>query len=110
MEEIKVNLDNLTNEERETLLKLVEKGNKQVKRLIDRQEVLNVISNIMTDKKIEHKHRALNRNIKQLKIVNKKDEDEPKSLREYIKDIKTAPILIKDKHGHHIDLEGTSFY
>lgn len=27
MEEIKVNLDNLTNEERETLLKLVEKGN-----------------------------------------------------------------------------------
>lgn len=32
MEEIKVNLDNLTNEERETLLKLVEKGNRQVKR------------------------------------------------------------------------------
>lgn len=32
MEEIKVNLDNLTNEERETLLKLVEKGNKRVKR------------------------------------------------------------------------------
>lgn len=32
MEEIKVNLDNLTNEERDTLLKLVEKGNKQVKR------------------------------------------------------------------------------
>lgn len=31
MEEIKVNLDNLTNEERETLLKLVEKGNKQIK-------------------------------------------------------------------------------
>lgn len=28
MEEIKVNLDNLTNEERETLLKLVEKGNR----------------------------------------------------------------------------------
>lgn len=28
MKEIKVNLDNLTNEERETLLKLVEKGNK----------------------------------------------------------------------------------
>lgn len=28
MEEIKVNLDNLTNEERETLLKLVKKGNK----------------------------------------------------------------------------------
>lgn len=45
--------------------------------LIDRQEVLNVIFNIMTDKKIKHKHRALNRNIKQLKIVNKKDEDEP---------------------------------
>lgn len=41
--------------------------------LIDRQEVLNVIFNIMTDKKIEHKHRALNRNIKQLKIVNKRD-------------------------------------
>lgn len=32
MEEIKVNLDNLTNEERETLLKLVEKGNKLNKR------------------------------------------------------------------------------
>lgn len=32
MEEIKVNLDNLTNEEREILLKLVEKGNKSNKR------------------------------------------------------------------------------
>lgn len=32
MEEIKVNLDNLTNEERETFLKLVEKGNKTNKR------------------------------------------------------------------------------
>lgn len=32
MEEIKVNLDNLTNEERETLLKLVEKGNKSPKK------------------------------------------------------------------------------
>lgn len=32
MEEIKVNLDNLTNEERETLLKLVEKGNKANKK------------------------------------------------------------------------------
>ena len=32
MEEIKVNLDNLTNEERETLLKLVKKGNKSNKR------------------------------------------------------------------------------
>lgn len=41
---------------------------------------------------------------------NKKDEDELTSLREFIKDIKTAPILIKDKHGHHIDLEGSSFY
>lgn len=41
--------------------------------LIDRQEVLNVIFNIMTDKKIKHKHRALNQNIKQLKIVNKRD-------------------------------------
>lgn len=41
--------------------------------LIDRQEVLNVIFNIMTNKKIKHKHRALNRNIKQLKIVNKRD-------------------------------------
>ncbi len=41
--------------------------------LIDRQEVLNVIFNIMTDEKIKHKHRALNRNIKQLKIVNKRD-------------------------------------
>lgn len=41
--------------------------------LIDRQEVLNVIFNIMSDEKIEHKHRALNRNIKQLKIVKKRD-------------------------------------
>lgn len=41
--------------------------------MIDRQEVLNVIFNIMTDKKIKHKHRALNRNIKQLKIINKRD-------------------------------------
>lgn len=32
MKEIKVNLDNLTNEERETLLKLVEKGNKTNKK------------------------------------------------------------------------------
>lgn len=32
MEEIKVNLDNLTNEERETLLKLVEKGNETNKK------------------------------------------------------------------------------
>lgn len=32
MEEIKVNLDNLTNEERETLLKLVKKGNKSNKK------------------------------------------------------------------------------
>lgn len=32
MEEIKVNLDNLTNEERETLLKLVKKGNKKNKK------------------------------------------------------------------------------
>lgn len=32
MEEIKVNLNNLTNEERETLLKLVEKGNKKNKK------------------------------------------------------------------------------
>lgn len=32
MEEIKVNLENLTNEERETLLKLVEKGNKTNKK------------------------------------------------------------------------------
>lgn len=32
MEEIKVNLDNLTNEERETFLKLVEKGNKTNKK------------------------------------------------------------------------------
>lgn len=32
MEEIKINLDNLTNEERETLLKLVEKGNKTNKK------------------------------------------------------------------------------
>lgn len=59
--------------------------------LIDRQEVLNVIFDIMTDEKIKHKHRSLNRNIKQLKIVNKKDEDESTS----IKDIKTAPITVQ---------------
>lgn len=38
MEEIKVNLDNLTNEERETLLKLVEKGNKTNKKRWARQK------------------------------------------------------------------------
>lgn len=41
---------------------------------------------------------------------NKEQEDEPTSLREFIKDIRTAPILVKDKHGTHIDLEGSSFY
>lgn len=34
--------------------------------LIDREEVLDVIFNIMTDNKVSHKHRALNRNIKQV--------------------------------------------
>lgn len=38
------------------------------------------------------------------------NKDEPESLREFIKNIKTAPIIIKDKHGHHIDMEGSSFY
>lgn len=36
----------------------------------------------------------------------KEQQDEPTS----IKDIKTAPVLIKDKHGNHIALEGSSFY
>lgn len=36
--------------------------------LIDRKEVLDVIFNIMTDAKVRHKHRALNRNIKQLAV------------------------------------------
>lgn len=35
------------------------------------------------------------------------NKDEPESLRELIRDIKTASI-IKDKHGHHIDMEGSS--
>ena len=43
MEEIKVNLDNLTNEERETLLKLVEKGNKTNKKR-ERHETYYFIS------------------------------------------------------------------
>lgn len=34
--------------------------------LIDREQVLDVVFNIMTDNKITHKHRALNRNIKQI--------------------------------------------
>lgn len=38
------------------------------------------------------------------------NKDEPESLREFIRNIKTAPIIIKDKHGHHIDMEGSSFY
>lgn len=38
MEEIKVNLDNLTNKERETLLKLVKKGNKSNKRWRGKRE------------------------------------------------------------------------
>lgn len=33
------------------------------------------------------------------------NKDETESMR----DVKTAPILIKDKHGHHIDMEGSSF-
>lgn len=37
------------------------------------------------------------------------NKDEPESLRELMRDIKTAPIMIKDKHGHHIDMEGLSF-
>lgn len=37
--------------------------------LIDRKEVLDVIFNIMTDNKISHKHRALNRNIKQVAVT-----------------------------------------
>lgn len=36
--------------------------------LVDRKEVLEVIFNIMTDNKVRHKHRALNRNIKQLAV------------------------------------------
>ena len=36
--------------------------------LVDREEVLEVIFNIMTDNKFRHKHRALNRNIKQLAV------------------------------------------
>lgn len=34
--------------------------------LIDRNKVLETIFNIMSDDKIVHKHRALNRNIKQI--------------------------------------------
>lgn len=37
------------------------------------------------------------------------NKDEPESLRKFIRDIKTAHIIIKDKHGHHIDMEGSSF-
>lgn len=37
--------------------------------LIDREEVLDVIFNIMTDNKVGHKHRALNRNIKQIAVT-----------------------------------------
>lgn len=37
--------------------------------LVDREEVLDVIFNIMTDNKVSHKHRALNRNIKQLSVT-----------------------------------------
>lgn len=44
MEEIKVNLENLTNEERETLLKLVEKGNKTNKKR-ERLEIYCCIGN-----------------------------------------------------------------
>lgn len=34
--------------------------------LIDRNEVLETIFNVMSDNKVVHKHRALNRNIKQI--------------------------------------------
>lgn len=34
--------------------------------LIDRDKVLETIFNVMSDNKVVHKHRALNRNIKQI--------------------------------------------
>lgn len=40
--------------------------------LVDRNKVLEIIFNIMSDDKIVHKHRALNRNIKQLPKVELK--------------------------------------
>lgn len=33
---------------------------------INREEVLKIVENIMSDTKISHKHRAINRNVKQI--------------------------------------------
>ena len=38
--------------------------------LIDRDKVLETIFNVMSDNKVVHKHRALNRNIKQIPKAN----------------------------------------
>lgn len=37
--------------------------------LVDREEVLEIIFNVMTDNKVRHKHRALNRNVKQAAVT-----------------------------------------
>ncbi len=37
---------------------------------IERETVLNVVADIMQDCKVSHKHRALNRNIKQIPSVD----------------------------------------
>lgn len=38
-------------------------------KIIDEQEVLKIIFNVMTDNKVRHKHRALNRNVKQAAVT-----------------------------------------
>lgn len=40
--------------------------------LVDRNKVLEIIFNVMSDDKIVHKHKALNRNIKQMPKVELK--------------------------------------
>ena len=47
----------------------MKEGVKTMANLVDREEVLDVIFNIMTDNKVSHKHRALNRNIKQVAVT-----------------------------------------
>ena len=55
--------------------------------LVDREEVLDVIFNIMTDNKASHKHRALNRNIKQVAVTLTNTERHAHWIKEKVEDI-----------------------
>lgn len=54
--------------------KEIPKAEPKMPDLVDRNKVLETIFNVMSDNKIVHKHRALNRNIKQIPKVELKHE------------------------------------